>query len=129
MFEKLADFWDIIIFAFLVLMLGSLQLRYATSAEVVVALGALVCAVGLLLVKKWAVIGLDIVFLTSVLVYFSQIWFQSIIHSNGGYVLSNILKIVVVCLLLWYIGRKQMEERFVISDSLAHGTASGHGHH
>jgi hypothetical protein len=112
MFERLADFWDIVVFAFVLLMLASLQLRHATSAEAVLALAALICAVGLLLVKKWAVIGLDIILTLSFLVYFGQIWVQSIMHEHGGYVLSNVLKMVLAYLLFLYIGREQIEKRF-----------------
>lgn len=129
MFEKLADFWDIIVFAFLVLMLASLQLRFATYPEGVLALVALVCAVGLLLVKKWAVIGLDIVLILSFPVYFGQMWFQSIIHNSGSYVFSNICKMLMACVLLLYIGRAYTEQRFVMSsDTSGHG-ARDHGHH
>ncbi|MBM3226348.1 MAG: hypothetical protein FJZ47_21505 [Candidatus Tectomicrobia bacterium] len=112
MFERLADFWDIVVFAFVLLMLASLQLRYATAAEAVLAIAALICAVGLLLVKKWAVTGLQVILLLSLLVYFAQIWLQSILHEHAGYVFSNIFKMVIACLLLLYIGREQIERRF-----------------
>ena len=57
MFERLADFWDIVIFGFVLLMLASLQLRHASYAEGILALAAIVFGVGLLLAKKWALIG------------------------------------------------------------------------
>ena len=112
MFEKLADFWDIVVFAFIVLILASLQLRYATYAEGVLALIAMICAVGLFQVKKWAVIGLDVVLLGGLLVYFGQLWLQSIIHSNGAYVACNLVKMVITFFLLLYIGRERIEQRF-----------------
>src|SRR5439155_19636468 len=54
MFERLADFWDIVIFGFVLIMLASFQLRHASSAEIILALAAIVFGVGLLLAKKWA---------------------------------------------------------------------------
>jgi hypothetical protein len=112
MFEKLADFWDIVVFAFIVLILASLQLRYATYAEGVLALIAIICAVGLLFVKKWAVLGLDLVFISGFLVYFGQLWLQSILHSSGSYVTCNLFKMVITFLLLLYVGRERIEQRF-----------------
>ncbi len=111
MFEKLTDFWDVVIFAFVVLMLASLQLRFATYPEGVLALIAIVCAIGLIRVQYWAVIGLDLVFLSALLVYFGQIWMQSILHASGRYVCYNLLKMVTVFVLLLYLGRERMEQR------------------
>lgn len=111
MFERLADFWDVVIFAFLLLMLASLQLRHATSAEVILALAAIVCAVGLLLLKKWALISLYIVLTASYPVYFGQIWLQSIAAGSGTYILSNLCKMLIATLLFVYIGRERMEQR------------------
>lgn len=113
MFEKLADFWDIVVFGFVLLMLASLQLRYATFAEGVLALAALVCGVGLILAQKWGLIGAYITLLLSVLVYFAQIWFLPIVTGEGRYVMANILKMIVAIVLLMYIGRERIEQRFV----------------
>ena len=44
--------------------------------------------------------------------YFAQIWFEPIMTGQGGYVFDNILKIIVVILLLMYIGRSRIEQRF-----------------
>ena len=41
MFERLADFWDIVVFGFVLLILASLQLRHASWAEGVLALAAI----------------------------------------------------------------------------------------
>jgi hypothetical protein len=112
MFERLADFWDIVIFGFVLIMLASLQLRHASSAEIILALAAIVFGVGLLLVKKWALIGTYITLLLGLAVYFAQIWFEPIMTSKGGYVFDNILKLLVVILLLLYIGRTRIEQRF-----------------
>ena len=112
MFERLADFWDIVIFGFVLIMLASLQLRHASSAEIILALAAIVFGVGLLLVKKWALIGTYITLLCGLAVYFAQIWFEPITTSQGGYVFDNILKLLVVILLLLYIGRTRIEQRF-----------------
>jgi hypothetical protein len=112
MFERLADFWDIVIFGFVLLMLASLQLRHASYAEGILALAAVVFGVGLLLAKKWALIGTYITLLLALMVYFAQSWFEPIMTGEGGYVWDNILKLVVVVLLLLYIGRTHIEQRF-----------------
>ena len=112
MFERLADFWDIVIFGFVLIMLASLQLRHASSAEIILALAAIVFGVGLLLAKKWALIGTYITLLLALAVYFAQIWFEPIMTGAGGYVFDNILKLLVVILLLLYIGRTRIEQRF-----------------
>ena len=112
MFERLADFWDIVLFGFVLLMLASLQLRHASAAEIVLALAAIVCGVGLLVAKKWALIGTYITLLLGLAVYFAQIWFEPILTGKGGYVCDNILKLLVVLLLFLYIGRTRIEQRF-----------------
>ncbi|MGE3536354.1 MAG: hypothetical protein AB7N91_02830 [Candidatus Tectimicrobiota bacterium] len=111
MFERLADFWDIVVFGFVLLMLASLQLRHATAVEVVLSLAAIVCAVGLLLAKKWALLGLYLVLTASYPVYFGQIWLQSITAGSGAYIVSNLLKMLLATLLFVYIGRERMERR------------------
>src|SRR2546425_4632801 len=105
MFERLADFWDIVVFGFVLLILASLQLRHASWAEGVLALAAIIFGVGLLLAKKWGLIGAYITLMLGLAVYFAQIWFEPIMTGQGGYVFDNILKIIVVILLLIYIGR------------------------
>ena len=112
MFERLADFWDIVVFGFVLLILASLQLRHASWSEGVLALAAIIFGVGLLLAKKWALIGAYITLILGIAVYFAQIWFEPIMTGKGGYVFDNILKIIVVILLLMYIGRTRMEQRF-----------------
>jgi len=112
MFERLADFWDIVIFGFILLMLASLQLRHASYAEGILALAAIVFGVGLLLAKKWALMGTYITLLLGLVVYFAQICFVPIMMSQGGYVFDNILKRLVVILLLLYVGRTRIEQRF-----------------
>ena len=111
MFERLADFWDIVIFRFVLIMLASLQLRHSSSAEIILALAAIVFGVGLLLAKKWALIGTYITLLLALLVYFAQIWLEPNMTGRGVYVFDNILKILVVILLLLYIGRARIEHR------------------
>ena len=112
MFERLADFWDIVVFGFVLLVLASLQLRHPSVAEVILALAAMVFSVGLLLAKKWGLIGACITLLLGIVVYFAQIWFEPIMTGRGGYVLDNILKMIVAILLLMYIGRTRIEQRF-----------------
>ncbi len=112
MFERLADFWDIVVFGFVLLILASLQLRHASWPEGVLALAAIIFGVGLLLAKKWALIGAYITLILGIAVYFAQIWFEPIMTGKGGYVFDNILKIIVVILLLMYIGRTRIEQRF-----------------
>lgn len=112
MFERLADFWDIVIFGFVLLILASLQLRHASYAEGILALAAIVFSVGLLLAKKWALMGTYVTLLLALAVYFAQIWFEPIMTGRGGYVSENILKLLVVVLLLLYIGRTRIEQRF-----------------
>jgi hypothetical protein len=112
MFERLADFWDIVIFGFILLILASLQLRHASYAEGILAIAAIIFGVGLLLAQKWALIGTYITLLLGLVVYFAQIWFEPITTGQGGYVFDNILKILVVILLLLYIGRTRIEQRF-----------------
>ena len=46
MFERLADFWDIVIFGFVLIMLASLQLRHPSVAEIILALAAIVFGAG-----------------------------------------------------------------------------------
>jgi hypothetical protein len=112
MFERLADFWDIVVFGFVLLILASLQLRHASWAEGILSLAAIIFGVGLLLAKKWGLIGAYITLLLGLAVYFAQIWFEPIMTGQGGYVFDNILKIIVVILLLMYIGRTRIEQRF-----------------
>ena len=116
MFERLADFWDIVVFGFVLLVLASIQLRYAipsgSVAEGILALAAIVFGVGLLLAKKWGLIGAYITLLLGIAVYFGQIWFEPIMTGKAGYVLDNILKMIVAILLLMYIGRSRIEQRF-----------------
>jgi len=112
MFERLADFWDIVVFGFLLLILASIQLRYATWAEGILSVAAIIFGVGLLLTKKWGLIGAYVTLLLSIAVYFGQIWFLSIVHEDGGYIFPNILKMLVAILLWLYIGRTRIEQRF-----------------
>jgi lysylphosphatidylglycerol synthetase-like protein (DUF2156 family) len=112
MFERLADFWDIVIFGFVLIMLASLQLRHASYAEGILALAVIICGVGLLLAKKWALIGTYIALLLGLVVYFAQIWYEPIMTGKGEYVIDNILKLLVVVLLLIYLGRTRIEQRF-----------------
>ena len=112
MFERLADFWDIVVFGFVLIMLASLQLRHASCAEGILALVAIVFGVGLLLAKKWGLIGAYITLLLAMAVYFAQIWVEPIMTGKGEYVLDNILKMIVAILLLIYIGRTRIEQRF-----------------
>ena len=112
MFERLADFWDIVVFGFVLLVLASLQLRHASPAEGILALAAIVFGVGLLLAKKWGLIGAYITLLLGIAVYFAQSWFEPITTGHGGYVCDNILKMIVAILLLMYIGRTRIEQRF-----------------
>jgi hypothetical protein len=112
MFERFADFWDIVIFGFVLLILASLQLRHASYAEGLLALAAVVFGVGLLLAKKWALIGTYITLLLALVVYFAQIWFEPIMTGEGRYAWDNILKFLVVVLMLLYIGRTRIEQRF-----------------
>ena len=112
MFERLADFWDIVVFGFVLLVLASIQLRHASGAESILALAAIVFGVGLLLAKKWGLIGAYITLILGIAVYFAQIWFEPIMTGKGGYVLDNIIKMIVAILLLMYIGRTRIEQRF-----------------
>ena len=112
MFERLADFWDIVVFGFVLIMLASLQLRHASGAEGMLALAAIVFGVGLLLTRKWGLIGAYITLILAIVVYFAQIWFEPIMTGKGGYVLDNILKMIIAILLLMYIGRTRIEQRF-----------------
>ena len=112
MFERLADFWDIVVFGFVLLVLASIQLRHASYAEGILALAAIIFGVGLLLAKKWGLIGACITLLLGIAVYFAQIWFEPIMTGHGGYVRDNILKMIVAILLLMYIGRTRIEQRF-----------------
>src|SRR5262245_30607656 len=112
MFERLADFWDIVVFSFVLLVLASLQLRHPSLAEGILAVAAIIFGVGLLLAKKWGLIGVYITLLLGIAVYFAQIWFEPITTGQGGYVRDNILKMIIAILLLMYIGRTRIEQRF-----------------
>ena len=113
MFERLADFIDIVVFGFVLIMLGALQLRFASSFAVgIVAVAAIIFGGGLLLAKKWALIGAYITLLLSIAVYFAQIWFEPITTGHAGYIRDNILKMIVAILLFMYIGRTRIEQRF-----------------
>ena len=112
MFARVGEFWDIAVFAFVLLILATWQLRYASVAEGIVALAALVCGVALLYPKKWGVGATCITLVVAALVYFAQAWYLPIIHGDGHYIMANIFKMFVAALLLWYIGRGRIEERF-----------------
>ena len=96
----------------MLLVLASLQLRHASLAEGILALAAIVFGVGLLLAKKWSLIGAYITLLLAIAVYFAQIWFEPITTGQAGYVRDNILKMIMAILLLMYIGRTRIEQRF-----------------
>jgi len=116
MFERLADFLDIVVFGFVLLVLASIQLRYAipsgSVAEGILALAAIIFSIGLLLAKKWGLIGAYITLLLSIAVYFAQIWFEPITTGHTGYIRDNIIKMIVAILLFLYIGRARIEQRF-----------------
>jgi hypothetical protein len=112
MFERLADFLDIVVFGFVLIILASLQLRHPSCAEGILAVAALIFGIGLLLAKKWGLIGAYITLLLGIAVYFAQIWFEPIMTGHAGYIRDNILKMIVAILLLMYIGRTRIEQRF-----------------
>ncbi len=85
---------------------------YTLSGSTVCSKDSIVFGAGLLLAKKWGLIGTYITLLLGLVVYFAQIWFEPIMTSQGGYVFDNILKLLVVILLLLYIGRTRIEQRF-----------------
>ena len=112
MFERLGEFLDIVVFGFVLLVLASLQLRHASCAEGVLAVAAIIFSKGLLLAKKWGLIGAYITLRLSIAVYFAQIWFEPITTGHTGYIRDNILKMIVAILLFLYIGRARIEQRF-----------------
>jgi len=112
MFERLADFLDVVVFSFVLLILASLQLRYSSVAEMILAPVAMTFSIGLWWTKKWALIGVCITLLLGIAVYFAQIWFEPITTGHAGYICDNILKMIVAILLLLYIGRARIEQRF-----------------
>jgi len=112
MFERLADFLDIVVFSFVLLILASLQLRHPSVAEMILAPVAMAFSIGLWWTKKWALIGVCITLLLGIAVYFAQIWFEPITTGHAGYIRDNILKMIVAILLLLYIGRARIEQRF-----------------
>ena len=112
MLKNMADFWDIVIFAFLFMMLASWQLSSANFLQVILAVAAIVCGVGLLYAKKWALFGTYIVLILVIIVCFGDIFYQPIVTGEASYVFPNIVKTIVAVLLLMYIGRDRIEARF-----------------
>jgi hypothetical protein len=112
MFKNMAEFWDIVIFAFLFMMLASWQLSSAGFLQALVAIAAIVCCVGLLYAKKWALIGTYIVLIAGIMVCFGDIFYQPIVTGEASRVLPNIVKTIVAVLLFLYVGRGRVEARF-----------------
>ena len=116
MFKRIGSFFDIIIFALIVMLLASWQLRdaYTRGAdfEILVTAAAFVFGAGLFFTAKWGLIGTVITLTCACAVYFGAIWYQPIMYENTGLIWPNILKLIVTILLFLYIGRQRIENRF-----------------
>lgn len=112
MFKNMADFWDIVIFALLFMILASWQLSSASFLQAILAVAAIVCGVGLLYAKKWALIGTYIVLIFGIMVCFGDIFYTPIATGEASRVFPNIVKTFVAVLLLMYVGRDRIEARF-----------------
>jgi len=113
MLKNMADFWDIVVFAFLFMMLASWQLSSASMLQAVLAVAAIICGVGLLYVKKWALFGTYVILMFGIMVCFGDIFYKPIATGEASRVFPNIVKTLVAVLLLAYVGRTRIEERFV----------------
>ena len=113
MFKNMADFWDIIVFAFLLMMLASWQLSSASLLQAILAGAAIICGVGLLYAKKWALLGTYVILMFGIMVCFGDIIYKPIVTGEASRVFPNIVKTIVAVLLLAYVGRTRVEERFV----------------
>lgn len=112
MLKNMEHFWDIVIFAFLFMMLASWQLSSASCLQALLAIAAIVCGLGLLYTKKWALIGTYIVLIFGIMVCFGDIFYTPIATGEAGLVFPNIVKTIVAVLLFMYVGRDRIEERF-----------------
>ena len=111
MFRRIGRLWDVILFGFVMLILASWQLRYANVAEGIIAVAAIIFAVGLLFTGKWGLIGTCLTLTASAIVYFGQMWYLPISAEDSTLIWPNLWKLIATILLFIYIGRQRIEER------------------
>ena len=126
MFKNMVEFLDIYVFAFILMILASWQLSSASFLEGLVALIALISGLGLLYTKRWGLIGAYVALIGGMVVYFGNIWYEPIVYESGAYVITSILKLAIVILLFWYIGRERVERRFADSHGVVQPHAQPH---
>ena len=118
MFKRIGSFLDIIIFALILMLLASWQLRDAytrgADLEILVTVAAFVFGAGLFFTAKWGLIGTVITLTVACAIYFGAIWYQPIVHEDPSLIWPNILRLLVVILLFLYIGRTRIENRFSV---------------
>ncbi len=118
MLQNFGRFLDVMVFAFLMMILGSWQLQHAyvigSIIEGVIAVAALLFAVGLFLGASWSISGMVCTLAVAIFVYFIEMFLPSMHHSGFGFVVANIVKILIAALLLWYMNRQRVENRFAV---------------
>lgn len=118
MFEHIGRFLDIVVVAFLIMLLGSWQLQHAyvigAFLEGLVAVVAIICAVGLFLGAPWSITGMVCTLAAAIVIYFIEMFVPGMHHHGGSVVFANIVKILIAALLLWYINRQRVENRFAM---------------
>ena len=115
MLQNLGRFLDVIVFAFLMMILGSWQLQHAyvigSSLEGLIAVAAILFAVGLFFGARWGISGMVFTLVVAIFVYLIEMFLPSPHHSGVSFVVVNIVKIIITALLLWYINRQRVENR------------------
>ena len=104
------------IFSIVLGVLAVWQLRNAWSngsgVEIVVLGLTVLFCLGLLLKQKWALIGVCLMLLVGIGLYFTLTWSQPILQEDPSLVWPNLIKMAVGILLFVYIGRQRIEHRF-----------------
>jgi hypothetical protein len=112
MSEKSGSYVGVMIFAIVLAVLAYFQFRDGNVIEDILAVATVVFCLGLLVKQRWALKGVCLTLLIGVGVYFTQTWLQPIVEDNTSLILPNVIKMVLAILLLLYIGRERIEERF-----------------
>lgn len=110
MSERTGSYVGVIIFA---VVCGVLAYFFywsmGNTVERILAVAAVVFCLGLLVKQRWALIGIALTLLVSIVVAFIQAWQEPIMAGDTGLILPYVLKMLGGIVLFIYIGREQIE--------------------
>jgi hypothetical protein len=113
MSEQTGSFVGVIVFAVICGVLAYyFQFRTGYPIDIVLAVAAVVFCVLLLLKLKVGLIGINLILLASITVYFIRTWMQPILNEDPSLIWPNVLKMLGGILLFIYIGRQRIEHSF-----------------